>query len=276
MDEVLDGTPELIGIKLKARYEPLRDSRAFCEPELAQRKLFRGTGNLLAAGGMGLEALLLIMGQLSTGGALFGLGVTAIGLKFLQKAREPLKFEPPEPLENLAPLSQGQGLCKVLMESFPNLRMQLDPIEFVAKGSCDGYDWQLRVERETLKPLPRDEAGYETYMAVSEGPKSTGGRIWNRSPSTVHRHRIVWKVTVADEYTPRPGQPSQYTSLECHETVLDKNVCTFTLPINHHDQPGLGHEGRTDFVSSPLGLHHPEFVGEQIALSLVWMFKPRL
>jgi hypothetical protein len=82
-------------------------------------------------------------------------------------------------------------------------------------------------------------------------------------------------VSVAGEFSPKPGQPSMHTSLEHCERQLDSTMCTFTLPINHRDQPGLGHEGRQDFISSPLGLHHPEFVGEQIALSLIWMFKPR-
>lgn len=278
MSEVLDGTPDLILRRLKARYEPLRDSRAHSEPELHQRKILRGTAYLLLAGGLGLPVLLVALGEVSAPGVIFGLVVAAIGIGFWQQARKPLAFTPPEPLENLAALSQGLGLCQTLIETFPTMRMELDPIAFTAQGSCDGYDWQLKVDRESLKPMPRSEVGYETYMASSESGdgKSGAGRVWNRPSSTVKRHRIAWTVTVAGDFTPKPGQPSQHTSLEHHEGKLGNTLCVFTLPLNHHDKPGLGHDNRTDFISSPMGLHHPEFVGEQIAQSLVWMFKPRL
>jgi hypothetical protein len=278
MSDVLVGTPDLISRWLKARYEPLRDSRANSEPEKHQRKLLKGTGYLLMVGGLSLEILLVAMHQISVAPVLFGLAVAALGLKFLQMAKAPLKFQPPEPLENLVALSQGLGLCRALDEAFPTMRIEMDPINFVVTGSCDGYDWQVTVDREGLKPMPKDELGYETYTAVSEAADSqpAAGRVWRRTDDTANRHRIFWVVSVAGDFNPRPGQPSQHTSLESkNKDSQDKTECVFTLPINQPDQPGLGHEGRTDYISSPVGLHHPEFVGEQIAQSLVWMFKPR-
>lgn len=278
MSEVLDGTPDLIAVKLKARYEPLRDSRAHAEPELHQRKLFRGTGRLLVAGGLGVEVLILAGGMLSVGGVLFGLGVAALGGKFLSMSNAPLKFEPPEPLENLAALSQGLGFCRELEKGLPQTRITFDPINFSIAGSCDGYDWTVEVDREGLKVLPREQLGYDAYAPLGDdkGDRPAAGRVWRRTSSLAARHRIFWVVTIAGDFTPRPGQPSTHTSLEHREAKLDKTELTFTLPINQPDQNGLGHEGRTDFISAPLGLHHPEFVGEQIALSLLWLFKPRL
>lgn len=278
MSEVLDGTPDLIAIKLKARYEPLRDSRAKAEPEIHQRKIMRGTGRLLVAGGVGVEVLMVAGGMLSLGGVLFGLGVAGLGGKFLSMAKAPLQFQPPEPLENLAALAQGLGFCRQLEKAMPSLRITFDPLNFNITGSCDGYDWTVEVDREGLMALDREKVGYDAYkpLAETKGDKPTAGRVWRRTSSLMARHRIFWLVTIAGDFTPRPGMPSNHASLEHREVRLDKTELTFTLPINQPDQNGLGHEGRTDYISAPLGLHHPEFVGEQIALSLIWLFKPRL
>lgn len=275
MSELLKGTPEQVTEKLLLRYEPLRDSRAFSEPERQQRKLYRGTSNLLLVGGAGLEVGLLATGHTEPAAIGFGLLVLCLGAAFRKMAGAPLEHTPPEPLEHLASLSQALGLSRALQARFPDMVVELDPINFLCSGSCDGYDWKLKVDREQLKPREGDGATYRSYT-ILDSKKPAADRVWKRTSATVNRHRLVWTVEIADDFHPRPGQPSSETSLESFESLPGKTICMFTLPINEPDQPGLGHEGRTDFISDPVGLHHPEFVGEQIAGSLAWMFKPNL
>lgn len=275
MSDLLKGTPEQVAEKLLARYEPLRDSRAFSEPEQQQRKLYRGTGTLFLLGGVGLEVGLLATGQASPAALGFGVAVIGLGALFRKMASAPLRHSPPEPLENLASLSQAMGLCRELAKAFPEMVIELDPINFLCSGSCDGYDWKLKVDRERLKPREQDGASFQSYT-VLDNKKPASDRVWKRTSHATNRHRLVWTVTIADEFHPRPGQPSVETSLESFDNQDGRTVCTFTLPISEPDQPGLGHDGRTDFISDPMGLHHPEFVGEQVAASLTWMFKPNL
>ncbi len=275
MSELLKGTPEQIIEKLLLRYEPLRDSRAFSEPELQQRKLYRGTSTLLLVGGAGLEVGLLATGHTEPAALGFGLLVLSLGAVFRKMATAPLKHTPPEPLEHLASLSQALGLARALHQRFPDMVVELDPINFLCSGSCDGYDWKLKLDRERLKPREDDGAAFQSYT-ILDSKKPAADRVWKRTSQTVNRQRLVWTVEIADDFHPRPGQPSTETSLENFNNDRGKTICTFTLPINEPDQPGLGHEGRSDFISDPMGLHHPEFVGEQIAGSLAWMFKPNL
>lgn len=270
MSEALKGTPDKVAEQVFERYEPLRDSRAYSEPERKERKFLETSGYLMVLGGLGLEAFLLVASRLSPTALLFGVIVAGLGLVFVNLARRPLKFAPPEPLENLAALSQSLGLCRSLSKAFPSMVIELHPISCTVRGSCDGYDWETRVNREGLKLVGGNKTSYDNYTIEGSTKK-----IWKRSSTLASkRQRIVWSVTVDGEFNPRPGQPSTSTALESCESGMGKTVCTFTLPINEPDKPGLGHEGRTDYISSPLGLHHPEFVGEQIALSLVWMFNP--
>jgi hypothetical protein len=277
MKDALVGTPEQVAGWLLARYLPLRDSRAHSEPEKQQRRFLKGTAYLLMVGGLSLEVLLVATGQVSVAAVLFGLAVAALGGKFLHAANRPLQFSAAEPLENMVAYSQGIGLCRKLSEAFSDMQIQLDPLSCAVAGSCDGYDWETVVDREGLKPVDGGKDGYESYTVLAEaaGSKPAASRLWRRSSPTVNCHRIFWTVSLPGEFTPRAGQPSEHTSLERRESSLGKTSCVFTLPINSPDQPGLGHDGRTDYISSPLGLHHPEFVGEQVALSLIWMFNPR-
>jgi hypothetical protein len=276
MSEALRGTPAKLAEQLQARYEPLRDSRAHAEPELNQRKWMDLVGYLLIFGGAGVEVFLLVSRHPNVPAIVFGLAVAALGGKLVQLSRRPLQFVPPEPLENLAPLCQGIGLCRTLARSFPDAEIELDPVAFLLRGSYDGYDWELSVDRQGLKPVDKEEAGFDNSFQVLSEAGAQSGKLWRRSSHKIHRHRIVWRVTVDGDFTPRPGLPSPDTSLEERSVSGGKTVCVFTLPVNQPDQPGLGHEGRTDYISSPLGLHHPEFVGEQVAQSLNWMFLPNL
>lgn len=276
MSDALVGTPSEVAEQILARYEPLRDSRAYAEPERQQRKLFLNTSYLFLTGGVGLELALLAASKLTYTSAGFGLIVIGLGVAFGYAARRPLRYVPPEPLENLALLSQALGLCRSLSQTFPEIRIELDPLTSVLQSSCDGYDWSLRVQREKLKPTTTpNNADYESFNIVSE-TSTAPGRVWRRAAQQENRHRLVWIVSIEDDFTPRPGQPSPHTSLESCSKRMGRTECTFTLPISQPEQPGLGHEGRTDYISSPLGLHHPEFVGEQIACSLAWMFQPNL
>lgn len=274
----LVGTPSKVGEQLLGRYLPLRDSQAHSQPELHQRKLMKRTAYGMLAGGLGVEVLILLSGNLSIPGILFGVGVMALSKPFLRLSDRPLEFAPPEPVENLPALSQGLGFCRALSKSFPEMRIELDPLSFQASGSCDGYDWRLKVDRESLQAVSREEVGYDnSYKVLEEGQKRDGAtKIWRRTSNLDSRHRISWVVSIEDEFTPRPGQPSEHTLMEDREVSHGHTRITFGLPINLPNEPGLGHEGRNDFISAPTGLHHPEFVGEQIAQSLAWLFKPNV
>lgn len=277
MSEALVGTPAKVVEQLLARYLPLRDSRAHSMPELHQRKLLKRTAYLMVISGISVEVLLLVTRHVTALGVLFGLGVVALARPFDRMSQKPLMFAPPEPLENLAALSQGLGLCRSLAKAFPQMPIVLDPLSCTLDGSCDGYVWHVTVDREGLKPIPRDQTGYDnsyTVLAESAGNQPVAGKIWTRTAKTVNRHRIVWTVAIEDEFKPRAGRPGEHTMLESHDVARGASKCVFTLPVNEPDQPGLGHEGRGDYISSPVGLHHPEFVGEQIALSLIWLFNP--
>lgn len=276
MSIALVGRPEEVTEQILARYEPLRDSRVHAEPERQQRKLFHNTAYLFLLGGMSLVGILIATARLTPATISFAVLVLALGLLFWRSARLPLRFVPPEPLENLPLLSQALGLARSLAKEFPDLTIELEPISSSLQASCDGYDWKVNVQREKLRRVTSQEpAEYESYVIAES--ESASRRAWRRSaPQAEGRHRLVWTVVVDGDFTPRPGQPSNHCSLESCQSAIGVTECSFTLPITEPDQPGLGHEGRTDYISSPLGLHHPEFVGEQIAVSLAWMFKPNL
>lgn len=256
---------------LLARFLPLRDSQAHAEPELQRLRMLRVVGRMLLVAGVALEVWLLTASRLSVASGGFGLVLLAIGGYLFYAGSQPARFVPPEPLENLAALSQALGLSRGLEKFFPDAPLELDPLDFRASSSYDGYDWELSTDREALRPI--EGAHGNSYRITSELAAEGAQRIWRRAGATPIRHRIVWHVKIDGRFTPRAGRPSQHAVVEEHETEGETTVVTFSLPIVPPDKHGLGHEGRTDYVSSPLGLHHPEFVGEQIALSLGWMFK---
>ncbi len=274
---MLLGTPDELADKILARFEPLRDSRAHSEPERNQLETFKTIAFLLFGVGFLLEVLMVATSHISWSGALFGLGVIVLGLLSWRRSKRPLQFAPPEPLENLPALSQGLGLCRSLAKTFPNTTMEFEPITSTLRGSCDGYDWEVTVDREGLRPVDNGGRAYDNFTVMSDsGGASAGSRIWRRTSQLVNSHRIVWTVSIDGEFRGKAGRPSEDTSLEAREVDAGKTLCVFTLPINQPKEPGLGHDGRVDFISSPLGLHHPEFVGEEIARSLDWLFDTRI
>ena len=274
VNQVLSGLPSKVTAGLLARFLPLRDSQAHAEPEIQRLRLLKGAGGLLLLGGGLLEVGLLLSGSGTAISLGFGLVVLVVGGVLYRAGCEAPRFVPPEPLENLAALSQALGLSRGMEKHFPEGVLQLDPLDFRASSSYDGYDWELSTDREALRPIHGKFGG--SYRITTELAQEGAGRIWRRSAPTAIRHRIVWHVKVEGTYSPRAGKPSEHTALESHETQDDSTVISFALPIVAPDKHGLGHEGRTDYVSTPFGLHHPEFVGEQIAQSLAWMFKRSL
>lgn len=276
MSQVLTGVPSELFSQVQARYIPLRDSRAFAEPERNQRQFWLATGALVGLGGALLILSLLLTGKTGAGGLILGLTLLGLGLFLRWLGHRPLTYLPPEPLENLASLSQSLGLCKELVRLFPNDTFDLDPVAGTLCGSSDGRDWSLKVDHQTLAIIAQTEDDYDSYAVIQDKDRSPATRrIWSRSHDAMHRHRVLWEVTIEGAYRPRPGQPSEQTSLDSADCTTERAVCIFSLPIISFTEPGLGHEGRTDFISSPAGLHHPEFVGEQIALSLAWLFPSR-
>lgn len=277
MAEPLTGTAEQLVAQLLARYEPLRDSRLHAEPEVQRQKLFQRAAVALGLAGTLITVGLLASGRVGSQGGLYGLALLLLAAVCWHRGRQPLRYVPPEPLDNLAPLAQSLGLCRALAHSFPEVELQLDPMDFLLQGSCDGYDWQVRIDRELLRSSGKNEKGVPVYSVLSDQDRSApaASRIWRRGDQEL-MERIVWTVRMPDEFRHRAGQPSPHASLDRCQTRMGQTECVFTLPMTSPGQPGLGHEDRTDYISSPLGLHHPEFVGEQVALSLAWMFKPNL
>lgn len=273
MEQVLQGKPQQLFESVEARYIPLRDSRVHAEPEANQRRLLKNTGKFLFGGGALLELGLLVTGNGEMQSYGFGLLVLAIAAALLYLSRRPLKYIPPEPLINLAALSQSLGLCRQLKVNFPEQGFELNPVTGDLCAITDGRKWTVKVDHQTLKPLEKDSQGYESYSLVhTKNTSSSEHKIWNRNRAAGYRQRVLWTVTIEGAFTPRAGQPSRDTVLDSSATDDEQSICTFSLPIISFEEPGLGHENRTDYISSPAGLHHPEFVGEQVALSLAWLF----